>query len=143
MPAKLRLRNVTVCAADCLHAAHAGRALALFLHHADLTHDVLLPSTPIPATRPHARRPAQPPEPTAAILAAQPAAAHAQAVAAATTAVAQEAAATTLRTATGARAKPAAKSAIDALWASIYTTYKQVQEMELAWNELSPQVAGE
>lgn len=84
-----------------------------------------------------------PPEPTETLLARHLAAARALADAAAANAAAQETAATDLRTATDASDKVAAKSAIDAMWASIYTTYKQLQEMERAWNDLSPAVAGE
>lgn len=84
-----------------------------------------------------------PPEAPETLLARHLAASLALADAAAANATAQEAAATDLRTALDASDKAAAKAAIDAMWASIYTTYQQLQAMERAWNELSPAVAGE
>jgi quercetin dioxygenase-like cupin family protein len=85
----------------------------------------------------------EPPEPTETLLTRHLAASHALANAATANAAAQEVAAADLRTANESNDKTAAKAAIDAMWASIYTTYKQLQKMELAWNELSPAVAGE
>lgn len=85
----------------------------------------------------------EPPEPEETLLARHLAASHALADAATANAAAQESAATELRSALTAGDKIAAKAAIDAMWASIYTTYKHVSAMELAWNELSPSVAGE
>jgi quercetin dioxygenase-like cupin family protein len=84
-----------------------------------------------------------PPEPTETLLARYLAASHALAEAATANAAAQESAATELRNAQTADDTTAARAAIDAMWSSIYTTYKQLQEMECAWNELSPAVAGE
>ncbi len=84
-----------------------------------------------------------PPEPTETLLARYLAAVHDLADAASANATEQDAAATDLRAAMAAGDKAAGKAAIDAMWASIYTTYKQLQEMEMAWNELSPAVAGE
>lgn len=86
---------------------------------------------------------AEPPEPAETLLARHLAASHALADAATANAAAQEAAATELRNALTAGEKAPAKAAIDAMWASIYTTYKRLQAMELAWNELSPATAGE
>jgi len=77
------------------------------------------------------------------LLARHLAAARALADAAAANAVAQESAGADLRNAWGAEDKAAAKAAIDAMWRAIYTTYKQLQEMETAWNDLAPAVAGE
>ncbi len=95
------------------------------------------------STRPERMARCAPSEPTETLLARHLAAAHDLADAATANATAQEAAANDLRKATDASDKTAAKAAIDAMWASIYTTYKKLQEMELAWNELSPAVAGE
>lgn len=85
----------------------------------------------------------EPPEPTETLLTRHLAASHALADAATANAATQEAIAARLRTATDAGDKTDAKAAIDAMWSSIYTTYKALQEMERAWNELSPAVAGE
>ncbi len=71
------------------------------------------------------------------------AAAHALADAAVVNAAAQEAAGTELRNALTTGNDAAAKDAIDTMWRSIYTTYKQLQEMETVWNELAPTIAGE
>ncbi len=70
-------------------------------------------------------------------------AAHALADAAVVNAAAQEAAGTELRNALTTGNDAAAKDAIDTMWRSIYTTYKQLQEMETVWNELAPTIAGE
>jgi quercetin dioxygenase-like cupin family protein len=83
-----------------------------------------------------------PPEATETLLAHHLAASHALADAATANAAAQESAATELRKALEGNDDAATKAAIDAMWASIYTTYTQLQAMERAWNELSPQVAG-
>lgn len=85
----------------------------------------------------------EPPEPIETLVAHHLAASHALADAATANAAAQDSAATELRNALDTGDKTAAKAAIDAMWASIYTMYKQLQEMERAWNELSPAVAGE
>lgn len=85
----------------------------------------------------------EPPDAPETLLSRHLAASHALADAATANASAQEAAATDLRAALDVGDKAAAKAAIDAMWAAIYTTYKQLQAMELAWNELSPTVAGE
>ena len=95
------------------------------------------------STRPERLARTEPPEPPETLLAHHLAASHALADAATANATAQESAATDLRKALEGNNATAAKAAIDAMWASIYTTYKQLQEMELAWNELSPAVAGE
>jgi hypothetical protein len=85
----------------------------------------------------------EPPEATETLLAHHLAASHALADAATANAAAQESAATELRKVLESNDNAATKAAIDAMWASIYTTYTQLQEMERAWNELSPQIAGE
>jgi len=95
------------------------------------------------STRAERRARTEPPETSEALLARHLAASHALAEAATANATAQEAAAANLRGALEAGDKAAAKAAIDAMWASIYTTYKQLQEMEVVWNELAPTVAGE
>lgn len=92
------------------------------------------------STRDERRARTTPPE---ALLARHLAAAHALADAADANAVAQEAAATQLRDALDAGDNAAAKDAIDTMWRSISTTYKQVQEMETVWNELAPTAVGE
>lgn len=84
-----------------------------------------------------------PPEAPDTLLARHLAASHALADAAEANASAQDAAATDLGNALRASDKAAAKAAIDAMWAPIYTTYTQLQAMERAWNELAPAVAGE
>ncbi|MDQ6908335.1 MAG: cupin domain-containing protein [Chloroflexota bacterium] len=95
------------------------------------------------STREERRARTTPPEAPEALLARHLAAAHALAEAAVANAAAQEAAGAELRNALSVNDKAAAKEAIDAMWRSIYTTYKQLQEMETAWNELAPSVAGE
>lgn len=95
------------------------------------------------STRAERRARIEPPESPETLLARHLAASHALADAATANATAQEAAAANLRSALDAGDKAAAKGAIDAIWASIYTTYKQLQAMEVAWNELAPTVAGE
>ncbi|MDQ6832416.1 MAG: hypothetical protein M3008_03360, partial [Chloroflexota bacterium] len=70
------------------------------------------------------------------------AATNALADAAVANAAAQEAAGTELRNALTTGNDGAAKDAIDTMWRSIYTTYKQLQEMETVWNELAPTIAG-
>ncbi len=83
------------------------------------------------------------PEASETLLTRHLAASRALADAAVANAVAQEAAGTDLRGALDTGNTTAAKDAIDAMWRSIYTTYKRLQEMETAWNELAPAVAGE
>ena len=95
------------------------------------------------STRDERRASTAPPAPPETLLARHLAAARALADAAAANAVAQESAGADLRNAWGAEDKAAAKAAIDAMWRAIYTTYKQLQEMETAWNDLAPAVAGE
>lgn len=85
----------------------------------------------------------EPPAPTEMLISRHLAASHALADAAATNAAAQDAAAADLRAAVASGDKAAAKTAIDAMWQAIYTAYTQLQEMERAWNELSPVVAGD
>jgi quercetin dioxygenase-like cupin family protein len=94
------------------------------------------------STRDERRARTEPPEAPETLLTRHLAAAHALADAAVTNAAAQEAAGTALRKALGAGDTAAAKEAIDAMWRSIYTTYKQVQAVETVWNELAPTVAG-
>lgn len=95
------------------------------------------------STRAERRARAEPPESPESLLARHLAASRALADAGAENAAAQEAAAADLRAALGAGDHAAATAAIDAMWASIYTTYKRLQEMEVVWNELAPSVAGE
>lgn len=85
----------------------------------------------------------EPPEAPEALLDAHLAATHALAQAATASAQAQESAAAELRTALAASDHAATRAAIDAMWRAIYQIYKRLQEMELAWNELAPAVAGE
>jgi hypothetical protein len=56
---------------------------------------------------------------------------------------AQESAGIELRVALERGDKAAARAAIDEMWRAIYQICKRMQDMELAWNELSPAVAGE
>jgi len=95
------------------------------------------------STRDERRARTAPPEAPETLLALHLATAHALADAAVANAAAQDEAGTGLRSALDAGDKAAAKDAIDAMWRSVYTTYKQLQEMETAWNELAPTVAGE
>ncbi len=95
------------------------------------------------STRAERRARTAPPEAPETLLARHLAATRALADAAATNATAQEAAATNLRAALNTGDKAAAKAAIDAMWASLYTTYKRLQAMEHAWNDLAPAIAGE
>lgn len=85
----------------------------------------------------------EPAKPAETLLARHLTASRALADAATANAEAQDAAARDLRAARDAGDQAAERAAIDAMWHSIYTTYKRLQEMELAWNELSPAVAGE
>jgi quercetin dioxygenase-like cupin family protein len=85
----------------------------------------------------------EPPEAPEALLDKHLAATNGLAQAAHANAEAQESAAAELRTALEQGDKAAARAAIDAMWRAIYQTYKRLQDMELAWNELSPAVAGE
>jgi quercetin dioxygenase-like cupin family protein len=85
----------------------------------------------------------EPPEAPEALLDKHLAATNALAQAASANADAQESAAAELRTALERGDKAAARAAVDAMWRAIYQTYKRLQEMELAWNELSPAVAGQ
>ncbi len=95
------------------------------------------------STRDERRARTEPPEAPETLLSRHLAASHALVDAATANATAQEAAATDLRSALGAGDKVAAKAAIDAMWRSFYTTYKDIQAMEVAWNELAPAIAGE
>jgi len=95
------------------------------------------------STRDERRARTVPPAASEALLARHLAAAHALADAAVANAVAQEATGTNLRNALTTGDNAAAKDAIDTMWRSIYTTYKQLQEMETIWNELAPTIAGE
>jgi quercetin dioxygenase-like cupin family protein len=95
------------------------------------------------STRDERRARTEPPEAPKTLLARHLAASHALVDAATANATAQEAAATTLRSALDAGNNAAAKEAIDAMWRSFYMTYKQIQAMEVTWNELAPAVAGE
>src|SRR5262249_46122404 len=83
------------------------------------------------------------PEPPEALLTECLAPSRALADAAVTNAAAQEEVASNLRVAMAANDKNNARAAIDAMWQSLYTTYKQLQAMETAWNELAPAIAGE
>ncbi len=94
------------------------------------------------STRPERLARTDAPEPTETLLARHLAASRALADAAGANVVAQDAAATDLQEAIAVGDTATAKAAIDAMWRSIYTTYKQLQAMEHAWNDLSPAVAG-
>ena len=79
------------------------------------------------------------PEPTPAELVDQHlATCQGLAAASAANVGAQTEAAAALRVALAAGDKAAAKAAVDAMWASVYSTYKAFQAMELVWNDLSP-----
>ncbi len=95
------------------------------------------------STRDERRARTEPQEAPEMLLTHHLAAAHALADAAVANAAAQETAGANLRRALDVGDNTAAKAAIDAMWASIYTTYKQLQEMETVWNALAPAVAGE
>ncbi len=82
------------------------------------------------------------PESTETLLARHLTASRALADAAVANVAAQDAAATDLQEAIAAGDAATAKAAIDTMWRSIYTTYRQLQAMEQAWNDLSPAVAG-
>jgi quercetin dioxygenase-like cupin family protein len=84
-----------------------------------------------------------PPEAPEALLDKHLAASQALAQAAQANAAAQDSAGAELRTALEQGDRAAARTAIDEMWHAIYQTYKRLQEMEIAWNELSPAVAGE
>ncbi len=95
------------------------------------------------ATRAERLARTEPPEPSEVLVERHVAAANALGEAAQANATAQVAAAATLRTALSANDQSAARAAIDAMWAAIYTTYTRLQAMEEAWNALAPAVAGE
>jgi len=95
------------------------------------------------STRDERRARTAPSEVPETLLARYLTAAHALADTAVANAAAQETAGMNLRNALATGDNAAAKDAIDAMWRSIYTTYKQLQEMETVWNELAPTVAGE
>ncbi len=95
------------------------------------------------STRDERRARTTPFEAPESLLSRHLAAAHALADAAAANATAQEAAGTNLRNALATGDNATAKNAIDAMRRSMYTAYKQLQEMETVWNELAPTVAGE
>ena len=86
----------------------------------------------------------QPPrsgDPPAALVDRHIGATKALAAAAAANATAQVEAATVLRRALAASDPVAAKAAVDGMWRQIYLMYKSFQELELAWNELTPLVS--
>jgi quercetin dioxygenase-like cupin family protein len=95
------------------------------------------------STREERRARVEPSESPEALLTDYLAAASAFADAAVTNAASQEEAASNLRAAMAANDKNNARDAIDAMWQSLFTTYKQLQTMETAWNELAPVIAGE
>lgn len=95
------------------------------------------------STREERRARTEPPDAPERLLARHLAASHALADAAVANATAQDAAAPALREALDAGDKAAAKGSIDAMWRSFYTMYKELQALEVAWNELAPAVAGE
>ena len=95
------------------------------------------------STQEERRARTEPPEAPDALLARYLAASHALAEASAIHATTQETDAAILRSALSTGDKAAAKGAIDAMWRSFYTTYTQIQAMEVAWNELAPAVASE
>ncbi len=95
------------------------------------------------STRDERRARTEPREAPGALLTHHLAAAHALADAAVANVAAQEAAGAALRGALDAGDNAAAKAAIDAMWHSIATTYRQLQAMETVWNELAPIVPGE
>jgi hypothetical protein len=81
-------------------------------------------------------------EPAAVLADRHVAAARALAETARTNAAAQEAGAAALTRAVEAGDAAAAKAAVDAMWQQIYLTYKSLQALELAWNELTLQAPG-
>jgi quercetin dioxygenase-like cupin family protein len=95
------------------------------------------------STREERRARAAQPESPEALLADYLAASRALADAAVTNSAVQEEVASDLRAAMAANDANKAREAIDAMWQSLYTTYKQLQTMEAAWNELAPVIAGE
>lgn len=110
--------------------------------HWDQPHGRKLPYRYGESTREERRVRIEPPEAPETVLERHLAASHALADAAATNAAAQEQAASNLRAALASGDKGAGRNAIDAMWQSLYATYKQLQEMEDAWNELAPVAAG-
>ncbi len=95
------------------------------------------------STREERRARTETPESPETLLATHLGATRAFADAATANAAAQEMAATALRSALAAGDHAASRAAIDAMYASIYTTFKTLQAMEGAWNELAPAIAGE
>lgn len=95
------------------------------------------------STRPEREARTAPSPPPEELLAHHLAATAAFSEAAQANATAQEAAGSELRAALVRDDKAAARVAIDVMWRSLFSTYKQLQAVEAAWNELSPAVAGE
>jgi quercetin dioxygenase-like cupin family protein len=111
--------------------------------HWDQPHGSRLPYRYGESTREERRARTEPPEPPETLLERHLAAANVLADAAATNAATQEEAAAHLRAALTAGDKDAARDAIEAMWQSLYATYKQLQAMETVWNELAPAATGE
>lgn len=80
-------------------------------------------------------------QPPAALVDQHTTAANALAAAAAENDAAQAREAAVLRRALAAGDAHAAKAAVDAMWQQIYRTYKSVQALEAAWNELTTLVS--
>ena len=95
------------------------------------------------STREERRARTEPPEPPATLLARHVAASYTLADAATKNAEAQDEAATALQVGLAAGDTAKAREAIDAMWQSLYTTYKQLQALEHTWNALAPTAAGE
>ncbi len=111
--------------------------------HWDAPHGNRLPYRYGESTREERRARAEPPEPPEMLLERHLAASRALADAAATNAAAQEEAAAELQQALATGDKDGARGAIDAMWQSLFATYRQLQAVERAWNELAPATAGE
>lgn len=80
-------------------------------------------------------------QPQGALIDQHTTAAQALAAAAAVNNAAQEKEAAVLRDALAAGDAHAAKAAVDAMWQHIYRTYRTVQALEAAWNELTTLVS--
>ncbi len=82
-----------------------------------------------------------PGQPSAALIDRHIVASKALAAAAAANDAAQEREGAVLRRALDAGDADAAKAAVDAMWQHVYRTYKSVQALEAAWNELTSLVS--
>jgi quercetin dioxygenase-like cupin family protein len=111
--------------------------------HWDAPHGTKLPYRYGESTREERRSRTEPPEAPEVLLERHLEATRALADVTASNAAAQEQAARDLRAALASGDRDAGRSAIDAMWQSLYATYKQLQAMENTWNELAPVAAGE